>query len=345
MVRILRSTEQIFHESKEKVMRSNLEAKDRHGECLCKENSPVFKTVTTKTREGEGLWEKCLGCGLVINRSGVEKENLEKFYNFSYQQANSFTPGEVLSPREHYKIAISSMRPVAEFLKSHLKEGMRVMDIGAATGEFLNLIKDDVNYCLANELNKDYCYFIQEELGINATDENYLNLEFDKGFDLITINGTIDHMYDSLSVLDKVANDLRTGGLLYVQTPNDEQALRMYLPEFNRQAFQTFMYQKAHYYSFTFKTLNKVLKSIGLQVVETFSRHDYSLKNFLHWYFLGQPQKILSEAKLSGNMFDKTSDFESEMNELFDDANRKFHKILNKHKAGELICMLAKKVS
>ena len=60
-------------------MRSNLEVRDRHGECLCKENSPVFKTVTTKTREGEGLWEKCLGCGLVINRSGVEKENLEKF--------------------------------------------------------------------------------------------------------------------------------------------------------------------------------------------------------------------------------------------------------------------------
>ena len=57
-------------------MRSNLEVKDRHGECLCKENSPVFKTVTTKTRECEGLWEKCLCCGLVINRSGVEKENL-----------------------------------------------------------------------------------------------------------------------------------------------------------------------------------------------------------------------------------------------------------------------------
>ena len=67
MVRILRSTEQIFHESKEKVMRSNLEVKDRHGECLCKENSPELTTITTKTREGEGLWGKCPVCGLVIS--------------------------------------------------------------------------------------------------------------------------------------------------------------------------------------------------------------------------------------------------------------------------------------
>ena len=326
-------------------MLSNIEIKDRNGECLCNENSSEFKSVTTKTREGEGLWEKCLGCGLVINRAGVEKENLEEFYNYSYQQTNSFTRGEVLSPREHYEIGINAMRPVAEFLKPYLKKDMRGMDIGAATGELLNLIKDDVKFCLANELNKDYCSFIQEELGINATPENYLNLQFEKGFDLITINGTIDHMYDSLSVLDKVANDLKTGGLLYVQTPNDEQALRMYLPEFSRKSCQTFMYQKAHYYSFTFKTLNKVLKSIGLQVVETFSRHDYSLKNFLHWYFLGQPQKIISEAKMCGKMFNNTSDFEREMNELFDDADQQFRKILNKYKEGELICMLAKKVT
>ena len=94
-----------------------------------------------------------------------------KFYNFSYQQANSFTTGEVLSPRGHYEIAISSMRPVAEFIKSYLKEDMRVLDIGAATGEFLNLIKDDVNYCLANELNKDYCSFIQAmTININIID-------------------------------------------------------------------------------------------------------------------------------------------------------------------------------
>ena len=344
-MKILRSTEQIFYESKGKGLKRNLEHRDRNGECLCEENSSEFITVTTQTREGEGLWEKCLNCGLVINRKGLKKENLEEFYNNSYQQANSFTRGEVLSPREHYEVAIQSMRPVSEFLKPYLNKDMRVIDIGAATGEFLDLIKDDVNYCLANELNKNYCNFIEEELGIDATPENFLNLHFEEGFDLVTINGTIDHMYDSLSVLDKVANDLRIGGLLYIQTPNDEQALKIYLPELSRQAFQTFMYQKAHYFSFTFKTLTKVLKSVGLQLEETFSRHDYTLNNFLHWYYLGQPQKIISEAKSLGEMFDNTSDFEREMNELFEYTEKKFHSILKKHKAGELVCILAKKIA
>ena len=88
-----------------------------------------------------------------------------------------------------------------------------------------------------------------------------------------------------------------------------------------------------------------MFKSIGLNVESTFSRHEYTLKNFLHWYFLGQPQKNISEAKLGEKMFDNTSDFGREMNELFNDSDRKFHNILNKYKGGELICILAKKIN
>ena len=37
-----------------------------------------------------------------------------------------------------------SMVPVAEYLKNYLQPSWKVVDIGAATGEFLDLIKDRV---------------------------------------------------------------------------------------------------------------------------------------------------------------------------------------------------------
>ena len=46
-----------------------------------------FSTLTTKTREGKGLWEKCNICGLSINRTGIQKNiSVYKAINISNQK-------------------------------------------------------------------------------------------------------------------------------------------------------------------------------------------------------------------------------------------------------------------
>jgi SAM-dependent methyltransferase len=317
---------------------------DKHGKCLCIKNKPEFKVVTTNTREGRGLWEKCIKCGLVINRSGVDKFEVENYYNSTYQDLNSFSSGKVLSPQEHYDIAIESMRPVAKQLLPYLKPNWRVMDIGAATGEFLNLIKDQVDYCLGVELNETYCQFMRNELGIDATSEDYFTLDADEGFDMIVINATIDHMFNSLAVLDKIIYDLKPGGLLYIQSPNDNQALRTFLPEPSRTNFERFMYQRAHYLSFSMNTLQRALKQVGFRIIESSTRHDYTLKNFLQWYYLGKPQKDMYDAKVQEEFFTDVNDFSVEMNQLLVEADFEFHNILRKYEAGELLCIVAEKI-
>jgi 2-polyprenyl-3-methyl-5-hydroxy-6-metoxy-1,4-benzoquinol methylase len=316
-------------------------AQDKHGKCLCSIGSK-FEVVTRKTREGDGLWDRCINCGLVVNRKGVLKEEFKDFYNIDYQKSNSFSRGKEITPKEHYDIAINSMKPVAEYLKPYLKNDWRVMDIGAATGEFLDLIKNYVAYCFGVEANNDYCQFMQEELGIDATSDDYITLELDKKFDLIVINATIDHMYNSLSVLDKIAYDLKPGGMIYIQTPNDNQALRKFLPEPNRRLFEIFMYQKAHYLSFSMKTLKIALKQAGFNIIETSSRHDYTLKNFLQWYYLGIPQEEIYQAKVAGEFFTGKDNFSLEINKLLFDVDKKFHGLLERHNAGELLCVTAK---
>ena len=137
--------------------------------------------------------------------------------------------------------------------------------------------------------------------------------------------------------------DLKPGGIFYIEVPNDSQALKTFLPEHSRKAFESFMYQEAHYYSFTMDTLKKLLSEAGFTELECFSKHNYTLINFLNWYFTGKRQKKHFEATNDTDLFAGSSGFESEMNSLFADTDKKFRELMGKHDVGESLCIIARK--
>lgn len=315
--------------------------------CLFSTNEESLPTectlVTTKTREGEGLWEKCKHCNLVINRSGVEKKEVEDFYNKTYVEKNSYSKGELLTARQHFEVGLNSLRPLSQLLIPHLKKDMRVFELGGATGELLYLIKDHVKSCYNNEINNLYTEFAKQELGIDGSSQDYFSLEFPEKFDCILSINTIDHMYYTGRAVEKIFNDLKPGGIAYIEVPNDNQALKTFLPEETREKFQKFMYQKAHYYSFTSETLTKLIKQEGFEVVEEFSRHDYSFINYLQWYFLGAPQKRQMDAKGKSLLHDDESTYAQEMNQMIQKVDKEFQEIITRNKRGELLGILCKK--
>lgn len=304
---------------------------------------PKFEVVTRNTREGDGLWEKCKHCNLVINRTGVTEEEVNQFYNSDYVKSNSYLSGEEISAKLHFDERIDTLRPIKEIIKPYLNKNMRVMELGSATGELLYLIKDDVKYCFGNEINKYYTEFMKKELNIDGSSNDYFQLSFPEKFDFILSINTIDHMYETGRAIEKIYEDLNSEGWLYIEVPNDEQALKRYLPEETRLKFQTFMYQKAHYYSFTFQTLSDLLIQKGFEIVKKLSRHDYTLINYLQWYYLGKPQKRLNDAMRNTDLHSGNSKFEVDLNELFFRMDLNFKEIITNNFAGELIGILAKK--
>ena len=309
-----------------------------------RDNSPEsVSTTTTETREGKGLWVKCKNCNLVINRSGVSLEEFESFYNEDYVNHNSLSTGQILSARKRFDERLSNIEVIANGLIPYLNNDMNIVEIGAATGELLFLLKDKVKSCFAFEINKGYSEFIQRELKIPSSYEDYSQVKFENERDFIISINTIDHMFDSLGVVKKIFNDLNNGGYFYVEVPNDEQALKSFLPYNNRTKFKSFMYQKAHYYSFSFQTLTEALRNIGFDIVFEKSRHDYTLINYLNWYFLGEPQKKFKSALEETSLHMGNSEFEKDMNELMKHFNGQFKELMSRHKVGESICVLARK--
>jgi len=306
-------------------------------------NAASFKQITNITREGDGLWEKCNDCGLVVNRRGILPENVYEYYNEKYRSSHSFNKGEIISPQEHLKIRTPSILRVYEYLKPYLKKDTRLLDLGCGVGELLNLLRDDVGYCFGIELNTQFIDFINDELYIDGTNQDYCNLHFDSKFNIIVSLYTIDHIYNTLETLEKIHNDLELGGLLYLELPNDEQALRTTIPEPSRSNFEQFMYQEAHYYSFTFDSIIMILEQIGFNIQNSSSRHAYTFKNFLNWYFTGLPQQQFYEATTDLEFFLGNNDFETEMNNLFNRMESEFQSIMEKNRKGESICILAQK--
>jgi SAM-dependent methyltransferase len=302
-----------------------------------------MESVTEDTREGKGLWQRCNHCGLVINRSGVAPDQVDSFYNQTYQEKNSFFQGKKIDARQHFEIRLESIKPRAEYLLSKINRNARVFELGAGSGELLHLLKPHVSHCVANELCREFVDFMNDELGIEASSGDYLQMIPEKPWNLAISIATLDHIHNPRSVLEKLYLDTAPGGLLYVEVPNDLQALKEFLPGEHAREFRRYMYQAAHYYSFTFDTLGKLLSDAGFVVEESFSRHDYSLMNFLNWFFIGKPQKSIGEAKSSSMVFTGESGFEQEMNALLAKTDERFHEIINRHKCGESICMLARK--
>ena len=137
---------------------------------------------------------------------------------------------------------------------------------------------------------------------------------------------------------------MKKGGLFYLEVPNDHQILNKYLNPTFSNSYSKFMYQKAHYYSFTFETLGALLENIGFQIQSNETRQEYTFKNFLNWYFINKPQRSFETATSENKLLDHFDDkLEKEINNLFKNTEEKFEKIVTDNKVGDTICILVKK--
>ena len=94
----------------------------------------------------------------------------------------------------------------------------------------------------------------------------------------------------------------------YDNTTSIRTEMNKYLKPAFSNSFSKFMYQKAHYYSFTFDTIIALLENIGFKIQNKESRQEYTLKNFLNWYFSKKPQSSFDEATSSSKILNNFDD-------------------------------------
>lgn len=307
---------------------------------LCN-NEKRFLTISKEIREGKGLILQCLECKHVFQAIEMNSKELEKYYNDIYIETNSLSDTQI-NVKEHFEERLKTLDDMLKHITPILQNDMKVLDIGAGAGALLYAIKDKVASLYATELNKSYVEYMQEK-GIKAKYGFFEKLNFDSKMDLIISINALDHMPNPLEVLEKIYNRLNDGGQIYFELPNKNEALNIYLPENVQNQFNTFFWHKAHFSYFYDETIRYALEKVGFKDIKIDFRHEYTIINFLNWYYTGKPQKTFANATTNTDLFVGKSEFEQEMNKMFKDVNKKFLNIMKKTGRGDSMVITAKR--
>ncbi|MDZ7924978.1 MAG: class I SAM-dependent methyltransferase [Marinagarivorans sp.] len=150
----------------------------------------------------------------------------------------------------------------------HRTGSLRVLEIGAATGEFLNIAAKYGHHVYGVELSSDARAVAKKNYQIDLV-ENIDQLELGLDYDLIHLNHVLEHVPNPKALLTQLAKKISPTGIIVIEVPqqfdNDLDRLRRAIFFFKKKKFDAFSLH--HTYFFGCENLRSMSESVGLHVV------------------------------------------------------------------------------
>ncbi len=164
-------------------------------------------------RKGDYTYVICAGCDTSILYPLPTERILNKFYDSYTNEGGNYLQARELDRNIYfndYDLTFSD-------LCFDLKQYWDILDVGCATGIFLEYLKerkcaDTKGIDISSKMIE-----ISKKKGLNCTTEDLLSLN--KKFDLITLWDVLEHFIDPKQSLEKVHQLLKKDGDLIIQTP------------------------------------------------------------------------------------------------------------------------------
>lgn len=187
----------------------------------------------------------CNACGMVFARRIPTDNELLTYYK-NYGVNNYLSPLTI----KRYNELLDKFEPY--------RKTNKLLDVGCGIGFFLLEAKKRGWEVYGTELSHDSAQVCTEK-GIKIHEGTISTSNFgDQSFDIITSFEVIEHIYNPQTELIEFNKLLRSGGLVYITTPNFNSLLRNRLgPKYNVIAYPE------HLAYFTPKTLKKLFKDFG----------------------------------------------------------------------------------
>jgi len=222
-------------------------------------------TRTIRESTGEGRIVRCRRCQLTYVSPRIAWDPVLQYESDEYHEK-----GELATGRPGYT-SYSSDRPVlspyfgriaAEIAR--VKPGGKVLEIGAASGFFLEQARAHGLDPAGIEPSRACQRIIREELGIPVLAGSLEEAAIPPGtFDAVALFQTIEHFDDPLAGLQKMASALKPGGLIVITTPNQAG----WFARIARRRWYEYK-PKEHLYYFTPRTLARMLEAAGFERIE-----------------------------------------------------------------------------
>tara|TARA_A100001388_G_scaffold230923_1_gene183111 strand:+ start:542 stop:1513 length:972 start_codon:yes stop_codon:yes gene_type:complete len=167
-----------------------------------------------------------------------------------------------------------------------------VLDIGTGTGAFLKFLKENFNYNLygtefADEVLEDLVSIVgkKEKIfhKIKLEDIDFNGLDFE----IITMWGVLEHVYNPLAVLKKISSIISSKGVMLALVPNlNSRALKILgitTPTLD---------PRGHIHYFTDQSINKAAALAGMKVIDKFG--ELPVIDLMHQY-LSKDENLINQ--------------------------------------------------
>jgi 2-polyprenyl-3-methyl-5-hydroxy-6-metoxy-1,4-benzoquinol methylase len=211
---------------------------------------------------------RCTKCELVSTYPLADIIATEKHYASRYKKGNY----QLL--RRFSKQYLSVYGQFVAILENKLTEqnrnmkGIKVLDVGCFTGDFLKLLQDKQADVYGVELQNEAVKTANKQLHGRVSKADITTYKFSKKkYDIITLLGLVEHVPDPLSLLKSSYKLLNKNGIIMIQTPNSgsflAKTMRKFWPPFS---------PVEHVHLFSRKSLEEALKKQGFRDI-TFTPH------------------------------------------------------------------------
>lgn len=176
-----------------------------------------------------------------------------------------------------------------QYINNKLSHKGRLLDIGCGNGALLLYAKETGWQVEGTELVESIAQFVENELNINVTVGDFMNgYNNEKPFDVVTFRHVLEHIPDSLSVMNEISRLLVPKGHAVLEFPNIEALSRKYrrlLTKVGLGKKYAKGYQPGHCNEFCCESFQYLCDKTGFELLD-WQTYSYSpLKNAIYKVF------------------------------------------------------------
>lgn len=204
---------------------------------------------------------RCAACGVAFTHPPPEAD--------LYQDASYFTEqNDYLRERERFR---ELFRSLLERIERHRRPGC-MLDVGCGPGLLLAVARERGWEVAGVEVSAWASRYASEELGLPVICGSIeAGLFAPRSFDVVVMNHVLEHLPDPRAALALARDLLKEDGLLVVGVPN----FASLAARIRRERWYSLLPDQ-HLWHFTPASLGRLLRELGLRVIETtFDNHTY----------------------------------------------------------------------
>lgn len=253
----------------------------------------------------EGKVFRCRNCQAAFIHPFMSDDEEKSFYDSYNEHVKARGVTLTTDCRElHQKSkAIASER--FSLIRPYFNETDRVLEIGSATGAFLELVSAPHCFCVEpDDSNRNFSK--------QFVDKAYKSLEeipLSEHFDTICMFHVFEHIRNPIQFLERCKNILSDNGKIVVEVPHIEDPL---LSLYDIKEFKDFYFQAMHPFIYSLKALRYAFQTASFTEQNIIYYQRYGLDNHLTWLKHGRPGGDIQFTQLFSEVTDYKRKLESE---------------------------------